>query len=270
MRRARSGPDGRRRRWFCRSAHRARLGPDPGCHHRRTGRRRATLPAGDGAHPQAGPEAPGRAGAAVPDALGVSAPHPGCLQPHAPDAVHGAYTQVVAETYPLDAPAADPAAADSPAARLAVLVPTLNDDAALARLLPLLGRLARAPEQVIVVDGAASEATAELCRGAGCTWMPSPPGRGLQLSAGIAAARAARADVLWMVHADCEPHPLSAHAIREATAAGAAGGPFGVRFGGARRAPERLLAGWIAWRCRLSMWYGGQGTFLTRAASATT
>ena len=173
---------------------------------------------------------------------------------------------MVAETYPLDAPAADPAAADSPAARLAVLVPTLNDDAALARLLPLLGRLARAPEQVIVVDGAASEATAELCRGAGCTWMPSPPGRGLQLSAGIAAARAAGADVLWMVHADCEPHALSAHAIRAATVAGAAGGYFRFRFGGARSAPKRFLEACIAWRCRLSMVYGDQGIFVTRAA----
>jgi len=173
---------------------------------------------------------------------------------------------VVAETYPLDAPAADPAAADSPAARLAVLVPTLNDDAALARLLPLLGRLARAPEQVIVVDGAASEATAELCRGAGCTWMPSAPGRGLQLSAGIAAARAAGADVLWMVHADCEPHALSAHAIRAAAVAGAAGGYFRFRFGGARSALKRFLEACIAWRCRLSMVYGDQGIFVTRAA----
>ena len=173
---------------------------------------------------------------------------------------------MVAETYSLDAPAADPAAADSPAARLAVLVPTLNDDAALARLLPLLGRLARAPEQVIVVDGAASEATAELCRGAGCTWMPSPPGRGLQLSAGIAAARAAGADVLWMVHADCEPHALSAHAIRAAAVAGAAGGYFRFRFGGARSAPKRFLEACIAWRCRLSMVYGDQGIFVTRAA----
>ena len=173
---------------------------------------------------------------------------------------------MVAETYSLDAPAADPAAADSPAARLVVLVPTLNDDAALARLLPLLGRLARAPEQVIVVDGAASEATAELCRGAGCTWMPSPPGRGLQLSAGIAAARAAGADVLWMVHADCEPHALSAHAIRAAAVAGAAGGYFRFRFGGARSAPKRFLEACIAWRCRLSMVYGDQGIFVTRAA----
>ena len=173
---------------------------------------------------------------------------------------------MVAETHSLDAPVADPAAADSPAARLAVVVPTLNDDAALARLLPLLGRLARAPEQVIVVDGAASDATAELCRTAGCTWMPSPPGRGLQLSAGIAAAQAAGAGVLWMVHADCEPHVLSAHAIREATAAGAAGGYLRFRFGGPRGAVKRFLEACIAWRCRLSMVYGDQGIFVSCAA----
>ncbi len=173
---------------------------------------------------------------------------------------------MVAETHSLDSPVADPAAADSPAARLAVVVPTLNDDAALARLLPLLGRLVRAPEQVIVVDGAASEATAELCRGAGCTWLPSPRGRGQQLAAGIAAARAAGAGVLWMVHADCEPHVLSAHAIREATAAGAAGGYFRFRFGGARSALKRFLEACIAWRCRLSMVYGDQGIFVSSAA----
>src|SRR5256885_824490 len=111
--------------------------------------------------------------------------------------------------------------------------------ATLASMLPLLGRLASAPEQVIVVDGAASEATAALCRGAGCAWMPSARGRGLQLAAGIAAARAAGAGALWMVHADCEPHASSAHAIREALAAGAAGGYFRFRFGGARSALKR-------------------------------
>ena len=147
------------------------------------------------------------------------------------------------------------------------MVPTLNDDAALARLLPLLGRLAMPPERVIVVDGAASEATAALCRSAGCTWMPSSrAGRGVQLNAGIAAARAAGAGVLWMVHADCEPHAASARAIREAAAAGAAGGYFRFRFGGARSPLKRFLEACIAWRCRLSMVYGDQGIFVSGAA----
>ena len=168
---------------------------------------------------------------------------------------------MVAEAHSLDSPATD-----SAATRLAVVVPTLNDDAALKRLLPLLGRLAMPPEQVIVVDGAASEATAALCCGAGCTWMPSRGGRGVQLNVGIAAARAAGAGVLWMVHADCEPHAQATHAIREATAAGAAGGYFRFRFGGARSPLKRFLEACIAWRCRLSMVYGDQGIFVTRAA----
>lgn len=156
--------------------------------------------------------------------------------------------------------------ADAHSLVLAVVVPTLSDDAALARLLPLLGRLAMPSEPVIVVDGAASEATAALCRSAGCTWIPSGAGRGVQLNAGIAAARAAGAGVLWMVHADCEPHALSACAIRDATAAGAAGGYFSFRFGGARSPLKRFLEACIAWRCRLSMVYGDQGIFVTRAA----
>jgi hypothetical protein len=72
--------------------------------------------------------------------------------------------------------------------------------------------------------------------------------------------------VLWMVHADCEPHAASAHAIREATAAGAAGGYFAFRFGGARSALKRFLEACIAWRCRLSMVYGDQGIFVSGAA----
>ncbi len=145
------------------------------------------------------------------------------------------------------------------------MVPTLNDDAALGRLLPLLGRLAAPPEQVIVVDGASSEATAALCRSERSSWVPCRPGRGLQLRAGIEAARAAGAQILWMVHADCEPHPLAARAIREAIASGAAGGYFRFRFGGERSALKRALEICIAWRCRLSMVYGDQGIFASRA-----
>ena len=163
---------------------------------------------------------------------------------------------MVADTHPLD----------SPGRRLAVVIPTLNDDAALARLLPILAHLELPPEHVIVVDGASSEATAALCSRAGCSHLPCRPGRGLQLRAGIDAARAAGAEILWMVHADCEPHPLAARAVRETIAAGASGGYFNFRFGGERSAFKRVLEICIAWRCRLSMVYGDQGIFVSRRA----
>lgn len=147
-----------------------------------------------------------------------------------------------------------------------VVVPTLNDDVALAQLLAALASLDAPPERVIVVDGAASEATAALCRQAAADWLVSPAGRGPQLQAGIAAAREAGADILWMVHADCEPHRQAARALRAASADGAAGGYFRFRFGGARSALKSFLEACIAWRCRVSMVYGDQGIFVTRAA----
>jgi rSAM/selenodomain-associated transferase 2 len=163
---------------------------------------------------------------------------------------------MVAEPHPLAARAT----------RLVAVVPTLNDDAALRRLLALLRELVAAPEAVVVVDGASSAATAALCASGGCEWVPSRPGRGLQLAAGVAAARSAGAQALWMVHADCEPHPLAAQAIRAALADGAAGGYFRFRFGGRGSALKRFLEICIAWRCRLSMVYGDQGIFVSRAA----
>lgn len=150
---------------------------------------------------------------------------------------------------------------------VAVIVPTLADDAALGRLLPRLAQLRPAPAAVIVVDGAASEATARLCAASGALWIGTRPGRGAQLAAGAARARA---DVLWFVHADAEPQPEAVAAIRECIAAGALGGHFRFRFTGPATPAKRLLERCIAWRCRLGMVYGDQGLFVTREAYAAT
>jgi rSAM/selenodomain-associated transferase 2 len=152
--------------------------------------------------------------------------------------------------------------------RLAVVVPTLDDDAALVHLLPRFAQLTSPPDDVIVVDGSSSEATATLCRNSGCTWMPARPGRGLQLAAGVQATRGGKAepDILWFVHADCEPHSDAPRAIRRAVADGAVGGYFRFRFGGQRSWMKRFLEWCIAWRCRVAMVYGDQGIFVTSAA----
>jgi len=63
-----------------------------------------------------------------------------------------------------------------------------------------------------------------------------------------------------------EPHAASARAIREAAAAGAAGGYFRFPFRRRAQPSETLPEACIAWRCRLSMVYGDQGIFVTRAA----
>lgn len=159
------------------------------------------------------------------------------------------------------------------AVRLVVIVPTWRDDGELTELLLCLGRLDAPPEHVIVVDGAASEFTAGVCRRGHARWLPCTPGRGVQLSAGVLVAReilgenAARPlDALWFVHTDCRPHRRAACAIREVVARGAAGGYFRFRFDGSPGPLKTLLERCIALRCRIGMVYGDQAIFVTRAA----
>jgi hypothetical protein len=151
--------------------------------------------------------------------------------------------------------------------RVAVIIPTLDDDAALQRLIARLTRLEPPPDEVVVVDGAASGSCEALCRGAGVLWLAARPSRGGQLALG--AARAA-AEVLWFVQADCEPHVGSIAAIRHSIEAGAAGGYFRFQFGGAPSATKRLLERCIAFRCRWGMVYGDQGLYVTRSAYGAT
>jgi rSAM/selenodomain-associated transferase 2 len=148
---------------------------------------------------------------------------------------------------------------------VSVIVPSLRDDAALATLLSELYALEPAPLEVIVVDGAASDVTAELCRKHGAVWLASPPGRGPQLACGAAYASG---EVLWFVHADAGIAPRSLEAIGAAVRAGAIGGYFRFRFGGVETRVKRFLERCIAWRCRHGVPYGDQALFATRAAYA--
>lgn len=151
--------------------------------------------------------------------------------------------------------------------RVAVIIPTLDDDAALQRLIARVERLDPAPDDIIVVDGAASETCEALCRGAGASWLPARPSRGGQLALGAARAPA---DVLWFLNAECEPHSSSVTAIRASIGAGSVGGYFRFRFGGVRSSTKRILERCIALRCRWGMVYGDQGIFVTRAAYEAT
>jgi len=151
--------------------------------------------------------------------------------------------------------------------RVAVIIPTLDDDAALQRLISRLGHLDPTPDEVLVVDGAASETCETLCRGAGALWLPAHPNRGGQLALGAARAPA---EVLWFLHADCEPHTASIAAIRGSIEAGAAGGYFRFHFGGASKRTKRFLERCIAFRSRWGVVYGDQGLYVTRSAYEST
>lgn len=113
--------------------------------------------------------------------------------------------------------------------RLAIVVPTLNEEGTLRRNLPLA--LAQADE-VVVTDGGSTDGTVEVARGLGARVLCGPPGRGGQLNRGAAAAADADADVILFLHADTILPEGAGRAVREAAAAGAPGGAFLLRFDG--------------------------------------
>ncbi|HYO16388.1 MAG TPA: TIGR04283 family arsenosugar biosynthesis glycosyltransferase [Thermoanaerobaculia bacterium] len=141
--------------------------------------------------------------------------------------------------------------------RLAIVVPTLNEEDTLRRNLP--AALAAADE-VVVADGGSMDRTPEVARELGARVVAGPPGRGSQLNQGAAAATA---DILVFLHADTTLPPGGVAAVRQIVARGAAGGAFLVRFdsGGILR-----LGSWLVnLRTRLTrLPLGDQAQFATR------
>lgn len=93
-----------------------------------------------------------------------------------------------------------------PGALLSVIIPTLDEATVLGNLLADLGGMSIARE-IIVVDGGSQDATRDIARSHGATVLSSSRGRGAQLAAGAAAARA---PLLLFLHADVR---LDARAI---------------------------------------------------------
>jgi rSAM/selenodomain-associated transferase 2/rSAM/selenodomain-associated transferase 1 len=85
----------------------------------------------------------------------------------------------------------------SPAQKISIIIPALNEAATIGRTLSHLGRLDNL--EVIVVDGGSIDATAELARSRGAKVIQSNPGKAIQMNTGAAAAAG---DILVFLHAD--------------------------------------------------------------------
>ena len=85
------------------------------------------------------------------------------------------------------------------AARLAIVIPTLDEAGRIRASLEALAPLRARGHAVIVVDGGSSDATVELARPLADQVLVSTKGRAVQMNAG---ARAARAEGLVFLHAD--------------------------------------------------------------------
>ena len=144
--------------------------------------------------------------------------------------------------------------------RLSVIIPTLNEEAAIETL---LGRLSETPDlhEIIVSDGGSTDGTPDLVRPP-ARLIRSEPGRGVQLRSG---AREATGDVLLFLHADVVPPRDLAAQISVAIGAGCVGGNFRLRY------PEGgLLGRWLEVLAylyrRIPRYYGDSGIFARRDA----
>jgi rSAM/selenodomain-associated transferase 2 len=142
-----------------------------------------------------------------------------------------------------------------------IIVPVLNDAAALRRWLTAGARPAGL--ELIVASGAPLDRALSAVATAHpeIAWIVSPPGRGLQMNAGAAAAHGRW---LLFVHADVLLPGDWPSELARAEARGAVGGFFRFTLASDARA-ARVIERGVAWRIRwLSLPYGDQALFVRR------
>lgn len=131
--------------------------------------------------------------------------------------------------------------------RLAIVIPTLNEEAALAENLEPARSVA---DILVVADGGSSDRSLELAIEHGAKTVVSEPSRGLQLRSGAQLAITHGATVLLFLHADTILPDDCRRRIRHALDDGAVGGGFSIRFDDPRRL-FRLGAGIVNLRTRM-------------------
>jgi len=141
---------------------------------------------------------------------------------------------------------------------LSVVLPALN---AAAGLGPTLAALGDAPAERLLVDGGSSDATVAIATQAGARVIVGPRGRGVQLAAGISAARG---PWLLLLHADTRLATGWEAPVREAMRDASRASYCRFALDDDAAAARRLEAA-VAWRCRvLALPYGDQGLLIHR------
>jgi rSAM/selenodomain-associated transferase 2 len=145
---------------------------------------------------------------------------------------------------------------------ISVVIPALDEEAALPAALASVAAQA-GPVEVVVVDGGSADRTRAVAEAAGVRVLIAPRGRARQMNAG---ASATAGEALLFLHADtCLPAGALA-AVRTALADPAvAGGCFRTTFDDTRSVWMRVWQGrlWMRWH-RLA--FGDRAPFARRAA----
>ncbi len=146
---------------------------------------------------------------------------------------------------------------------VSVVIPTLNEEARLPKLLERLA-LEEPRAEIVVVDGGSSDATTEKAQ----LWVDqvitTAPGRGFQLNEG---AKAATGDILWFLHADSEPPKQSVGKIIEVlhNRPELLGGAFRLKFDHASFGMRAIAFGANVRSRLFSMPWGDQGLFVRKS-----
>jgi len=146
--------------------------------------------------------------------------------------------------------------------RLSVIVPVLDEAAAIESTLRSLQPLRACGNEVIVVDAGSADGTASLAATLADRVVQAPRGRALQMNAGAAIAQG---DALLFLHADTRLPPRADRLVFDALSR-RSWGRFDVRIDG--RSPLLgVIAFGMNWRSRVSgIATGDQAIFVRREA----
>lgn len=148
--------------------------------------------------------------------------------------------------------------------RVAVVIPARNEEASLPLVLGAIPR--QLVDEVVVVDNASSDGTAEVARAAGASILFEPrPGYGAACLRGVEYLRIRMPDVVVFLDADFSDHPEEMPLLLEPIARDAADLVIGSRVKTLRERgallPQARAGNWLATRL-MRLFYGGRFTDL--------
>jgi rSAM/selenodomain-associated transferase 2 len=147
--------------------------------------------------------------------------------------------------------------------RLAVVIPTLNEEAVLSATLSSLAAQTEPATEIVVADGGSTDSTATVAEKLGArVVIASKRGRGCQIACAL---KQIDEEIVMIVHADMIVPREALATIRACLAEDATcpGGCLGHRFANPRRI-YRWIQLWDRRRAGRGMSYGDQGQFFRR------
>ncbi len=145
---------------------------------------------------------------------------------------------------------------------ISIIIPVLNEEAAIENLLQQLQALRQQGHEVIVVDGGSSDKTRLMAEPLADKVLTSSPGRAIQMNRGT---EYVRHNIFWFLHADSIV-PENAPALISVALKKKSWGRFNVRLSGAH-IMFRLIAFMMNLRsCITGIATGDQGIFVQKAA----